>query len=885
MKCNPMILVNHVDTRIDLLDQRVQQETKQLRTIVMFFQLLGKEVDKFAKGYQRVIQTIKGTLYQDNGWGNYLQELLDEHTEIVKNLSEFEATLNLAVIEPLDVFATKYQQKNNNVISKALDMANSVTNKRQYLEKAKKKFFKDSKVAMGCNNEGTYKSKLKIAEEARNEYTQQIKDFNKALEEIKDKYAQHLKSWLVNEECKLNYVKNILSKFNGITSGIGSACMNATKASEKLINEISSTLIIKEYIITPPTKEKVFRTAIFEAPYIEDNEVAAKRKRLMELCAADATAEGIEFVKDSIKSLLKGETIITQDRSKLIEVIKTERGVKAVCKSFNQITRKTELNNYNTFNFVTEIFQAVLDQICTKKSLNSKQISFILELGGLILSHGETESKKIVYLRQFLFRHKVWNTKNIWRKIINYRIKKSFENLRAYMLYTKSAIEEQKTALNTVDWQKQKEQEKVGKRGIASSELGSLALELGLYSVDIEQSREFILLVAKEYEIESAKFYNILLDYETARGVNRIQPQSKDILQAVLGKQKKKEEKYGSLEVLRLSLKYIEDLASLLILNKKTYELLRMPIYKLILHNSKNINRLKIWKVILNDNVLHSLYTSIKANKLNDFLINNKDIDDVICLDVARSFRGLTDKNKDAVISVLRCYAIHNPEVGYCQGMNCIAGLFYILCEDEAIAFMMFASFVKRFGLIDLFKPDMPLLKTYLFALNKLIAIFLPEVHTHLFEENINAAHFSSAWILTSFTEILQYLDTGKIPPLLFVIFDEILTKGLRVVLKASLFIIDYHKEQLLAYKDEKIFQLFNDLFKNNFFFNSKVVRAYKCCRFNITQELLNELTELYKHIHVRSKEYKIDIGVSEKEFKHFICSNDRNRYAQVCLL
>jgi len=53
-------------------------------------------------------------------------------------------------------------------------------------------------------------------------------------------------------------------------------------------------------------------------------------------------------------------------------------------------------------------------------------------------------------------------------------------------------------------------------------------------------------------------------------------------------------------------------------------------------------------------------------------------------LDVNRSLHNHTDLlSQDLLKHLLRSYAAGHPEIGYCQGMNYIAGYLYIKSKDE----------------------------------------------------------------------------------------------------------------------------------------------------------------------------------------------------------
>eukprot|EP00826_Nyctotherus_ovalis_P048854 TRINITY_DN5801_c0_g1_i5.p1 TRINITY_DN5801_c0_g1~~TRINITY_DN5801_c0_g1_i5.p1 ORF type:complete len:166 (-),score=18.55 TRINITY_DN5801_c0_g1_i5:284-781(-) len=93
--------------------------------------------------------------------------------------------------------------------------------------------------------------------------------------------------------------------------------------------------------------------------------------------------------------------------------------------------------------------------------------------------------------------------------------------------------------------------------------------------------------------------------------------------------------------------------------------------------------------------------------------------------------------------------------------------------KDEARAFSMFASLIDRMGLCDLLRKKVPQLRSYLYQLSRLVALYLPAVHTHLAEEGVAAVHFASPWFLTYFTYVTQYCKDTPFPPLLLAILDK----------------------------------------------------------------------------------------------------------------
>ena len=113
-----------------------------------------------------------------------------------------------------------------------------------------------------------------------------------------------------------------------------------------------------------------------------------------------------------------------------------------------------------------------------------------------------------------------------------------------------------------------------------------------------------------------------------------------------------------------------------------------------------------------------------------------------------------------------------------------MAGLFYIVYQDEAIAFAMFVSLMNRINIVGFYQLEVPLIRQYMYQINRLIALYLPDLHTHFKEKGIGAVYFASSWFLTSFCYVLQYCKDTNVPPLLLGIFDKYLFVLLYIILR-----------------------------------------------------------------------------------------------------
>jgi hypothetical protein len=90
----------------------------------------------------------------------------------------------------------------------------------------------------------------------------------------------------------------------------------------------------------------------------------------------------------------------------------------------------------------------------------------------------------------------------------------------------------------------------------------------------------------------------------------------------------------------------------------------------------------------------------------------SKQLAETIEVDVLRSFNSLKDISQETLKKILKTYAIVNPSLDYCQGMNFIAGFLYLSMEkDEALAWAVMREMIERYSIYNLFNVDLPMLK------------------------------------------------------------------------------------------------------------------------------------------------------------------------------
>jgi len=75
-------------------------------------------------------------------------------------------------------------------------------------------------------------------------------------------------------------------------------------------------------------------------------------------------------------------------------------------------------------------------------------------------------------------------------------------------------------------------------------------------------------------------------------------------------------------------------------------------------------------------------------------------------------------------------------------------------------------------------------LKLYFYQLDRIISLYLPDLHHSFRREMVNAAYFSSSWFMTLFSNILEQ-EEG-----LLEIWDYFLYEGWKFIFKCSVHIL-----------------------------------------------------------------------------------------------
>ncbi|SOV74311.1 GTPase-activating protein, putative [Plasmodium sp. gorilla clade G3] len=269
-----------------------------------------------------------------------------------------------------------------------------------------------------------------------------------------------------------------------------------------------------------------------------------------------------------------------------------------------------------------------------------------------------------------------------------------------------------------------------------------------------------------------------------------------------------------------------------------------------------------IWKAILleeNTYISEEYYKELKnRNGLYDKIIEK---------DINRTFPNhplFINKNmnmQDKLLDILKVCSLYYERIGYCQGMNYIAGILLLVFRKNIDTIRCFISMLKNYNIKGMFLYNFPQLKKIIYQLNILIKAYIPKLFYYFRKKKIKIDFFCVNWFLTLFSQDLSFENTLKLWDLFFLF-------GMKILIKLTLILLHYHEDNIvhLSY-DEALTYLkaitktpFIDyLFKeNNFFTHLK--------KFKITNSMLTQIIMLKK------SRQKINLLVKENNGK-FRCS------------
>lgn len=190
--------------------------------------------------------------------------------------------------------------------------------------------------------------------------------------------------------------------------------------------------------------------------------------------------------------------------------------------------------------------------------------------------------------------------------------------------------------------------------------------------------------------------------------------------------------------------------------------------------------------------------TSMRYNSLRRNL-DNANIIEMIRIDVPRTFPDNIYFTNDNILpkqlfTILATFAHHNTDVGYCQGLNYIAGLLLLATKSEESSFWLLKTLVEVI-LPKYYVKSMSGLLVDLEVLDEIVQKNEPQIHRHIKNVGMPWAVASTKWFICLYAEVLPTETVLRI-------WDCIFYEGSKIIFRVALALIKLHKQQILEAKD-----------------------------------------------------------------------------------
>ncbi|VIO88174.1 TBC domain containing protein [Brugia malayi] len=219
---------------------------------------------------------------------------------------------------------------------------------------------------------------------------------------------------------------------------------------------------------------------------------------------------------------------------------------------------------------------------------------------------------------------------------------------------------------------------------------------------------------------------------------------------------------------------------------------LRPSIWKLLIHQQIADIKKKFGKYYFRD--LCNTRGSLDETEYRDNHQKQITLDLLRTLPGNIHFMSPTCKGIQQLEQVLRAFCLHNPIIGYCQGMNFIAGTAMLFLGVEDTFWFLVAVTEKYFDK-SYFDYALTGAQADQEVLKELVARRLPRLAAHLEQYGIDLATVTLNWFLALFYDAVPFQTMIRI-------WDCFLLDGTKVLFRFALAILSIHEKEVLQRND-----------------------------------------------------------------------------------
>jgi hypothetical protein len=141
---------------------------------------------------------------------------------------------------------------------------------------------------------------------------------------------------------------------------------------------------------------------------------------------------------------------------------------------------------------------------------------------------------------------------------------------------------------------------------------------------------------------------------------------------------------------------------------------------------------------------------------------------------------------------VLVAFAARDTQVGYCQSLNFIAGVFLTVLQDEELSFWSLVAFIQRLGSRQYYCDGMSQLRADIQAVQWMLSASSPQLAKHLSALHYDLNMVVGKWLLAAFSASDGLVEV-------IALWDQLVVDGIQVMFRVVVARLRRHERQLLA--------------------------------------------------------------------------------------
>ena len=801
---------SELSDKFDLISHHFKEGIKSISVLCAFFKSHKRLYESIFSGLTRNSSSFQADFQVPSG-EDTLNTALSAVPQTLNRLSEqfgnYIQSLQLEVIEPLDLFEEHFTSSNVNLITTGSLKFNQVIKAKDSLEKTKKRYIES------CQQEERITQNLPLLEGekldkakkilatcgqtvkiAAEKYSLALNNYNSLLGEYDACMPEILETLQQGEESRIHFLKYTLEKFLRLQQKLDTCSLTVFGDLASIVGNVNSPIDIRVFVdgqksLTPQIHREEFEPyeSLKRDDISEEQLTALENIQIMKeiVCAlvprsprqADSSSEGSESDDGSVEI---DDYVLEQSKlTRLIDCLKTNEGRMAFL-DLLESRKSNELLTVKNLHLLADFFNVMLTEMELVEDRDAKEFYKVITLAQVFCT---LEGGKRRYLNSLIAQHRIWTDKGRWVQTIEWAVAIQ-SAVDRQSLQQRKQRRSSSTLLGTLKtfatklpafFQKEPSTDKPDKSSafLVLSQFNFHMVNLGL---NIEIASENVLNCCNRIQLDSERTCVLLAELQAnQRSCKRITATGE---KRVLKRRERERSHWGDLLPIAHAAEFLpnSDYMAVLLTTKKWGLMLGKFCLGIRISRAEEEEKCRIrsvaWRCLLKEREQTVDYNALLWKVTNNEVLS-KEIEDVVALDVQRSYQGHPHISSQILSNLLRTYAYYDPDISYCQGMNYIAGSLYIQLQDETVTFRCLVGLIEKLNMSALFIRHLPRLQLFFYQLDRLVGILLPEIHEVFKEEMINSSHYSSPWFLTLFASVYQ--GTTRRNDLLVRIWDLIL--------------------------------------------------------------------------------------------------------------